>query len=424
MIRHQLLSRVILTVVIACATARAQAVSLLYEPFDYPQSNFLSATTVGAVNTTTSPIGYLAPNFNNWYGTGIDTGGYQVANDGQIISADLTVPGLAKPSPSTRSLSLGGTGHTFRLSLNSSTMALNNRTGPNLTDMADPLAGTDATSQPTDTGHTGYYSIALRVTDITGLFTNGGVLLGFNAVIGAQTLNPTAAGAALTIRPKAGGGPGAFQLGLLKQGTASVAGATWDAGTYNTNTTIFVVGKYQTVGAFQNGTPPIPTDDLASLWINPSPTTFGGFEPTGALTNLVGDDLPTNGGTNNHTLQSFILRQNGTAVDNRIPQGILYDELRVGTTWADVTPGLPGDYNGNGTVDAADYVLWRNGGPLVNEVDQRAVVNAADYTAWRALFNNPGGPGVGASAAVPEPFAAFLLAMVAPFFGIWRGRRR
>ena len=31
--------------------------------------------------------------------------------------------------------------------------------------------------------------------------------------------------------------------------------------------------------------------------------------------------------------------------------------------------GVPGDYNGNGVVDMADYVLWRNGGPLQNEVD-------------------------------------------------------
>ncbi len=419
-----MLSRIVFTIVVASTTAQAQAVLLLYEPFDYPVSNFLSATTIGAANTTTSPIGYLAPNFNNWYGTGIDAGGYQVANDGQIISADLTVPGLEKPSPSTRSLSLGGTGHTFRLSLNSSTSVSNNRTTPNLTDAADPLAGTDATLQPTDTGHSGYYSIAVRVTDITGLFTNGGVLLGFNNIIASQTFNPTTAGAVLTIRPKAGGGPGQFQLGLLKQGTSSVAGATWDAGTYTTNTTIFVVGKYQTIGTLQNGTLPIATDDIASLWINPSSSTFGGFEPAGAITSVSGDDVTTHPVSNNHTLQSFILRQNGTAVDNRIPLGILYDELRVGTTWADVTPGVPGDYNGNGKVDAADYVLWRNGGPLANEVDVRGITNAADYTEWRARFGNPGGPGAGASAAVPEPFAAFLLAMAASFFGIWRGRRR
>ena len=30
-------------------------------------------------------------------------------------------------------------------------------------------------------------------------------------------------------------------------------------------------------------------------------------------------------------------------------------------------PGVSGDYNGNGVVDMADYVLWRNGGPLQND---------------------------------------------------------
>ena len=43
--------------------------------------------------------------------------------------------------------------------------------------------------------------------------------------------------------------------------------------------------------------------------------------------------------------------------------------------------GLPGDYNNNSKVDAADYVLWRNGGPLQNEVDTPGTVNGADYTA-------------------------------------------
>ena len=31
--------------------------------------------------------------------------------------------------------------------------------------------------------------------------------------------------------------------------------------------------------------------------------------------------------------------------------------------------GVPGDYNGNGVVDAADYVPWRKGGTLLNQVD-------------------------------------------------------
>ena len=33
-------------------------------------------------------------------------------------------------------------------------------------------------------------------------------------------------------------------------------------------------------------------------------------------------------------------------------------------TYIGSPPGVAGDYNGNGVVDGADYVLWRKGGPL------------------------------------------------------------
>ena len=47
--------------------------------------------------------------------------------------------------------------------------------------------------------------------------------------------------------------------------------------------------------------------------------------------------------------------------------------------------GVPGDYNGNGVVDMADYVLWRNGGPLQNEINTVGTVDASDYDAWRHI---------------------------------------
>jgi hypothetical protein len=72
--------------------------------------------------------------------------------------------------------------------------------------------------------------------------------------------------------------------------------------------------------------------------------------------------------------------------------------------------GVPGDYNGNGVVDMADYVLWRNGGPLQNEVNTPGTVDASDYDAWRARFGNTSGAGAGlGSSAVPEPSCIVLL---------------
>jgi hypothetical protein len=75
-------------------------------------------------------------------------------------------------------------------------------------------------------------------------------------------------------------------------------------------------------------------------------------------------------------------------------------------------PGVAGDYNNNGTVDAADYVLWRGGGPLENEGASEGVVDQADYDLWRANFGLMAGGSAGQAAAVPEP-AAWLLCMIA-----------
>jgi hypothetical protein len=72
-------------------------------------------------------------------------------------------------------------------------------------------------------------------------------------------------------------------------------------------------------------------------------------------------------------------------------------------------PGVQGDYNGNGVVDAADYVLWRNGGTLQNDPTQGT--QPEDYDFWRARFGNRAGGGSGNSVAgaVPEPATAVQL---------------
>jgi len=75
--------------------------------------------------------------------------------------------------------------------------------------------------------------------------------------------------------------------------------------------------------------------------------------------------------------------------------------------------GLAGDYNGDGKVDAADYVMWRkNPGAFGGD--------PAGYTAWRNNFGLPG-TGFGAG-AVPEPTSVALV-LFGLVFGIVSGRR-
>jgi probable HAF family extracellular repeat protein len=76
---------------------------------------------------------------------------------------------------------------------------------------------------------------------------------------------------------------------------------------------------------------------------------------------------------------------------------------------------LPGDFNGNGTVDAADYVVWRKG--LGTKYTQ------SDYDVWRANFGRTAGSGSGATAtaAVPEPTTLVLLVFAAAGWCLRRG---
>ena len=69
--------------------------------------------------------------------------------------------------------------------------------------------------------------------------------------------------------------------------------------------------------------------------------------------------------------------------------------------------GVLGDYNLNGIVDAADYVVWRKGLGTTYTQD--------DYNVWRANFGATAGMGSGSAgdlssqSAVPEPASAMLL---------------
>jgi hypothetical protein len=89
--------------------------------------------------------------------------------------------------------------------------------------------------------------------------------------------------------------------------------------------------------------------------------------------------------------------------------------------------GLPGDYNGNGKVDAADYTVWRDNlgsGTSLPSGDDTAGVGPDDYTRWVNNFGMMSGSGstLDGSSAVPEPASATLV-LFSMFFALWPNRR-
>ena len=79
-------------------------------------------------------------------------------------------------------------------------------------------------------------------------------------------------------------------------------------------------------------------------------------------------------------------------------------------------PAVAGDYDRDGTVGGADYVMWRKNEGTMNTLPNDpdgGTIGAAQYNTWRAHFGQVTGSGstVGSpsNAAVPEPTTGLLL---------------
>jgi hypothetical protein len=114
-----------------------------------------------------------------------------------------------------------------------------------------------------------------------------------------------------------------------------------------------------------------------------------------------------------------------------LPSGLLF-KVKYLPTLVQLTAVnfLAGDYNENGVVDAADYILWRNTlGTAVVEYSSadgngNGIVDGPDFDVWSSHFGATAGAGAGAlvAIAVPEPSSALLLVIGIMLLG--RNRRR
>ena len=181
--------------------------------------------------------------------------------------------------------------------------------------------------------------------------------------------------------------------------------------------------------------------------------TFSGDTPTSMLTAtihkpIIGD---TAGNFNFPIVNEFPLVVTGTSSDGREFEGQLLVNSQYYFDWqfepaeggelkwngmvswvggrievstitdARLIPGVPGDYNHNGTVDAGDYVVWRNGLDTIYTQD--------DYDVWRSHFGQTAASGAvlpsaePLSVTVPEPASALLVLVFGAAVSIRRRTR-
>jgi hypothetical protein len=239
-----------------------------------------------------------------------------------------------------------------------------------------------------------------------------------------------------------------------------IGGATWflpsenewyKAAYYNAATTSYFDYPTGADAAPNNNLPSADTGNSANFLATSTTTGDPGYPLTGAGAYLLSDSpygtLDQGGNVGEWT--EFLasagkrIRRGGawdTAVSSlssavRESMTASSENSRTGfrlATLAAVMP-VPGDYNSNGVVDAADYVVWRKhlgtSFQLANEVANTtpSTVTPEDYTEWRARFGNTSGAaaGVGAeSSLVPEPATAALVVLWGALAGVGARRKR
>jgi autotransporter-associated beta strand protein len=273
--------------------------------------------------------------------------------------------------------------------------------------------GTTATFAATSTNLAGAEINAINSSlTFTGGLTNHGVLNLINSTAGGSVSNQATANLA-GVNTFSGdvSGDGVFSGNgtVVFEGSFSPSAGPaeinfgGDAVLAGTNTLFIEIGG------------PTPADDYDSLTIAGEAMLDGILDVS-----LIDEFAPTEG-------QQFTVLSANNIVDNGLVLGgpaassfnLFIDSTSV--ILQALAPGLPGDHNDDGTVDAADYVAWRKTNGM-----------SPGYNAWRTHFGEPsGGGGFGrsplADAAVPElstwVYASQLIGLLT-FIALRRGRSR
>ncbi|WP_177730233.1 T9SS type A sorting domain-containing protein [Flavobacterium inviolabile] len=198
-----------------------------------------------------------------------------------------------------------------------------------------------------------YYSTIIRVQNTTSLHLNSAAGDYFFSATSVASATTTAFQGRLYIRQ--GSAANTVNLGVLNN-SGGTAAPTFAATDYPVNTSLFIVIKYDIAS------------NTASLWVNPVP---GAAEPAATVTNATGTTAaPTN-------INGLVIRQGGNATNGT--GNVELDEMRIGTTWAQVTPQATASLTDNAIAGLKVYPNPVSGNNFYISSDATAVKSVAVY---------------------------------------------
>jgi fibronectin-binding autotransporter adhesin len=193
-----------------------------------------------------------------------------------------------------------------------------------------------------------------------------------------------------------GTGPVAINTSAMLGGNGTIAGAVTNNGTVAPGS---AVGTLRIGGNYTQSAGGSLQVELASGSSFDRLVVDGTVALDGALkVQLVGQYLPQDGTQFDFLDWGSRIGAFASVVLPALPAGLSWDSSQLNSTGTLKVVGLAGDFDVNGTVNAADYVTWRrNGG------------TQAEYNLWRANFGRTLASGAIVSAAVPEPSSLAIL---------------
>lgn len=267
------------------------AVPLAYEPFDYPAGELLCPAASTPQRTDTDGRYWIS-------GTSQTT-----ASDAAIVSGSISYPGLATSAGGSMTNGSGASQQSNRYVF-----------GP----------GTNA--------GTVYVSFLMRVDSLGASFQGAPNQQGIITAMGYYNnlTPPTFIQAGLMWIGTNGVDLASFRLGAKKLAATPYSLVQWATNGLG-NPIDFPVGQILMVVQAYTFNPGSSGDDDFQIWVNPDSSTFGAaIAPPSSATALIdGSDLAY--------IDRFNFRQTTTV---QTPEAATFDELRIGTDWADVTPPL------------------------------------------------------------------------------------